>query len=62
MDRFSQFAVAAAKEALAQAKFEINPNNQTDLGVYIGSGIGGLTTLFEQTRVLIEKGVTPLLK
>ena len=64
MDRFSQFAVAAAKEALAQAKFQIGPDNHTDLGVYVGSGIGGLTTLFEQTRVLIEKGadrVSPFL-
>ena len=64
MDRFSQFAVAAAKEALAQANFQIGTENHTDLGVYIGSGIGGLTTLFEQTRVLIEKGadrVSPFL-
>lgn len=64
MDRFSQFAVVAAKEALLQAGLQIGPDNHTEIGVFIGSGIGGLTTLFEQTRVLIEKGadrVSPFL-
>jgi len=56
MDRFAQFSVAAAKEALQKANLKIGPDNQTNIGIFMGSGIGGLTTLFEQTKVLIEKG------
>jgi 3-oxoacyl-[acyl-carrier-protein] synthase II len=64
MDRFSQMGVAAAKEALTQANLQIGPENQNGIGVFIGSGIGGLTTLYEQTKTLIEKGadrVSPFL-
>jgi 3-oxoacyl-[acyl-carrier-protein] synthase II len=64
MDRFSQLAVAASREAVGDAGLEINHSNHYDIGVIIGSGIGGLTTLFEQTKVLIEKGpdrVSPFL-
>jgi 3-oxoacyl-[acyl-carrier-protein] synthase II len=57
MDRFSQFAVVAAKEALTRANLPINPDTSNDIGIFIGSGIGGLTTLYEQTKILIEKGV-----
>jgi len=56
-DRFSQMAVAACLEATAQAGLKIDEANRDDIGVIIGSGIGGLTTLFEQTKVLLEKGV-----
>ncbi|HUU65633.1 MAG TPA: beta-ketoacyl-ACP synthase II [Dehalococcoidales bacterium] len=64
MDRFAQLALAASREAVAQARLEIDHRNVDDIGVIIGSGIGGLTTLFEQTKVLIEKGpdrVSPFL-
>jgi len=64
MDRFAQLAVAASREAVSQAKLEINHTNHDDIGVVIGSGIGGLTTLFEQIKVLLEKGperVSPFL-
>ncbi len=63
-DRFSQMAVAASLEALKQAGLKIDDTNKGDIGVIIGSGIGGLTTLFEQTRVLLERGpdrVSPFL-
>jgi 3-oxoacyl-[acyl-carrier-protein] synthase II len=63
-DRFSQMAVAASLEALKQAGLKIDDANQGDIGVIIGSGIGGLTTLFEQTKVLLERGpdrVSPFL-
>ena len=56
MDRFSQFALVAAKEALDQAGLQVSPENSDSMGIFIGSGIGGLTTLFEQTKVLLEKG------
>jgi len=64
MDRFAQLAVAASRGAVAQAGLDINQSNYDDIGVIIGSGIGGLTTLFEQAKVLLEKGpdrVSPFL-
>jgi 3-oxoacyl-[acyl-carrier-protein] synthase II len=63
-DRFSQMAVAASLEATKQAGLKIDDSNRGDIGVIIGSGIGGLTTLFEQTKVLLERGpdrVSPFL-
>ena len=64
MDRFAQLAVAASREAVASARLEINNTNDEDIGVIIGSGIGGLTTLFEQAKILVERGpdrVSPFL-
>jgi 3-oxoacyl-[acyl-carrier-protein] synthase II len=64
MDRFAQLAVAASLQATEQAGMKIDTINKDDIGVVIGSGIGGLTTLFEQTKILLEKGVdriTPFL-
>ncbi len=64
MDRFAQLAVAASLQAVEQSGIKINSNNQDNIGIIIGSGIGGLTTLFEQTKVLMEKGpdrVSPFL-
>jgi len=63
MDRFAQFAVAAAKMGLADAKLEIPLQNPNRVGVLVGSGIGGIETVQEQSRVFWEKGperVTPL--
>ncbi len=63
-DRFSQMAVAVGLEATKQANLKIDDSNKDDIGIIIGSGIGGLTTLFEQTKVLLEKGpdrVSPFL-
>jgi 3-oxoacyl-[acyl-carrier-protein] synthase II len=64
MDRFAQLAVAAGYQAVQQSGLKIDSSNQDDIGVFIGSGIGGLTTLFEQAKVLVEKGpdrVSPFL-
>ena len=64
MDRFSQLAVAASLQAVEEAGLKINSMNQDNIGVIVGSGIGGLTTLFEQIGVLLEKGpgrVSPFL-
>jgi len=63
-DRFTQFAVAASLQAVEQAGLKIGPDNATDVGVVIGSGIGGLMTLSEQIKVLMERGpgrVSPFL-
>lgn len=62
-DPYEHLAIATAKQALAQAKLEITDDIADDVGVYIGSGIGGLTTLHDQFRVLHEKGpdrISPL--
>jgi 3-oxoacyl-[acyl-carrier-protein] synthase II len=64
MDRFAQFAVAATSMALADAQLKIDSSNENDTGVYIGSGIGGLSTLEAQHEVLLNRGadrVTPFL-
>jgi len=64
MDRFAQLTVAASLQAVEQSGLQINSANQDNIGIIVGSGIGGLTTLFEQTRVLLEKGpskVSPFL-
>ena len=64
MDRFAQLAVAATREALEQSGLQINSSNQDSIGITIGSGIGGLGTLYEQIKVLLEKGndkVSPFL-
>ncbi|WP_139492882.1 beta-ketoacyl-ACP synthase II [Brevibacillus dissolubilis] len=55
-DRFVQFALAAAKMAVEDAKLMITPENANEIGVYIGSGIGGLSTWEDQHTVLMEKG------
>lgn len=56
VDRFIQFAIAATKQALAQADLDISKMDATRTGVYIGSGIGGLATLEENHKILLEKG------
>ncbi|TFI55501.1 beta-ketoacyl-[acyl-carrier-protein] synthase II [Mastigocladus laminosus UU774] len=56
MDRFSQFAVSAAKQALADARLTINDLNAEQIGVIIGSGIGGLKVMEEQQTVYLNRG------
>jgi len=64
MDRFAQLAVAASLQVVEQSGIQINSTNQDNIAIVVGSGIGGLTTLFEQTKVLLENGpsrVSPFL-
>ncbi|WP_309121322.1 beta-ketoacyl-ACP synthase II [Paenibacillus sp.] len=57
MDRYVQFAVAAAGLALKDANLSIRDDTDPErVGVYIGSGIGGLGTFEDQYRTLLEKG------
>lgn len=53
MDRFTQFALAAALQAAKDAKVE---QGGEDVGVVVGSGVGGIITLLDQQQVLLEKG------
>src|SRR5450755_2401203 len=55
-DPYEQLAIATSKQALAHSKLQITDKNADDIGVYIGSGIGGLVTLHDQFRTLYEKG------
>jgi 3-oxoacyl-[acyl-carrier-protein] synthase II len=64
MDRFSQFAVAAATQALQDSNLTVNDRNRDRIGVIIGTGIGGMTTLAEQFQLYCERGpsrVSPFL-
>lgn len=56
MDRFSQFGVSAAKQALADAGLVINDLNAEQIGVMIGSGIGGLKVMEEQQTIYMNRG------
>jgi 3-oxoacyl-[acyl-carrier-protein] synthase II len=63
-DRFVQFAVAAAQEAVRHAGLQITPANAARIGVIVGSGVGGLMTLWEQFNILKDRGpraVSPFL-
>ncbi|HEY7974289.1 MAG TPA: beta-ketoacyl-ACP synthase II, partial [Ktedonobacterales bacterium] len=55
-DRFVHFAMGAARQALDDSGFEITEENAEDVGVIIGSGIGGLNTCHDQFKILFERG------
>jgi len=55
-DRFSQFGVFAAHRALLDSGLELERENHDEIGVIIGSGIGGLATTIKQHKVLLDRG------
>lgn len=55
-DRFTQYAVGAAKLAVADSKLECGKEDLNRVGVLIGSGIGGMETIEEQAAILLKKG------
>ncbi len=57
MDRFTQFAVAAAQEAMDHSGLEVTAANRDRIGVLVGSGIGGIATLEREIRTGMEKGL-----
>lgn len=64
MDRFIQFAYASSLEALADSRLDLDKTDRDRTGIFIGSGIGGLTVIEEQRLVIEHKGplkVTPFL-
>ena len=64
MDRFAQLSVAASIQAVEDSGLKVTENNQDQIGIIVGSGIGGLTTLYEQAKILVEQGpsrVSPFL-
>lgn len=56
MDRFTQFAIVAAKEVMKDSSLKVDEIDATRFGLIIGSGIGGLITIHEGSTVLNEKG------
>ena len=56
VDRFTHFAVAAAKMAIEDSGLDVENEDKTRIGVMIGSGIGGLGTLEAQHKTLLERG------
>jgi 3-oxoacyl-[acyl-carrier-protein] synthase II len=64
MDRFTQFAVAAAGQALDDSGLSLTASNAHRVGAIIGSGIGGIISVLEQAEVLRTRGprrVSPFL-
>ncbi len=64
MDRYTQFAVAASQEALADAGLRIDEHNRGRIGVFVGTGIGGMGTLLAEAEVCRARGprrVSPFL-
>ena len=64
MERFSQFAVAAAKEAIEDAGLNISQEDPYMIGTSIGSGIGSLDIMEKEHKKLLERGpsrINPLL-
>lgn len=55
-DRYSQFGIYAAWQALKDSGLDLKSTNLDEVGVFVGSGIGGLKTVTEQHTTLLERG------
>ena len=56
LDRFTQFAIIAAREAMKDSGITKENTDMERVGTFIGSGIGGLDTIEKENRVCFEKG------
>lgn len=56
MDRFSQFAMAATKEAIEDSGIDLDKVNRDRFGVIVGSGIGGIGNIEREAKILLDKG------
>jgi 3-oxoacyl-[acyl-carrier-protein] synthase II len=56
MDLFIQYALGATKEALDDARLDITPENSEQVGVIVGTGLGGLPSIEKYHKILLEKG------
>jgi 3-oxoacyl-[acyl-carrier-protein] synthase II len=57
MDRYTQFALAASRQALDDSGLQIDSSNRDRVGILIGTGIGGIGTLLDQAEVMRQRGV-----
>ena len=55
-DRYSQFGIFAGHQALLDSGLDLGKENCDEIGVILGSGIGGLETTTEQVKTLLERG------
>jgi 3-oxoacyl-[acyl-carrier-protein] synthase II len=55
-DRFTQYAVGAARKAVADSKINLSKSDLNRIGVLVGSGIGGMETIEDQAGILLKKG------
>ena len=55
-DRYAQFGAYAAWNALKDSGLDLEKANRDNIGVFVGSGIGGLTTVTEQHTILMQRG------
>lgn len=55
-DRFTQFGYAASMQALEQAGLDLDTVNKDRVGIYVGSGAGGIQTLLRNHSTMLEKG------
>jgi 3-oxoacyl-(acyl-carrier-protein) synthase len=60
MDRFAQFAVAASLQALQDSRLVIDALNADDIGVLIGTGVGGIKVLEDQQEIYSDKRSEPV--
>jgi 3-oxoacyl-[acyl-carrier-protein] synthase II len=58
LDRFGAFGIAAAINAVKDSGLDFEKEDRYRCGVVIGSGIGGIETLEEQNKILVDRGVT----
>jgi len=56
MDLVSQYALVAAMQAVEHADLAVNDENRDRIGAIIGTGIGGIGTLYDNMKILLEKG------
>ncbi|MDO8747951.1 MAG: beta-ketoacyl-ACP synthase II [Candidatus Omnitrophota bacterium] len=64
MEKFAQFAVAASKQAVSDAKLDLSKENTERIGVLIGCGIGSLRIVEQEYKTYLEKGpsrITPFM-
>jgi 3-oxoacyl-[acyl-carrier-protein] synthase II len=64
LDRFAQFAIAAAEEAMSDASLTVDAANRERVGIVIGTGIGGIGTILDTYEIMKERGpdrVSPFL-
>ncbi len=59
MDRFTQFGVVVADEAIADSGLDLEKENLDRIGVVWGSGIGGIDTFFEQVKGFVDNDLSP---
>jgi 3-oxoacyl-[acyl-carrier-protein] synthase II len=60
LEKFVQYAIASSKQAIIDSGLDLEKEDKHKIGVLIGSGIGGLYTIEEQTKIYIKKGPSRL--